>query len=436
MSNPTTVIHGYTVEDFINTNAIPGTQVYLGEPAWSAARGYPRTCCIFQNRLFFGGSPSLPGGVWGSVTNDINDFDDSETLADNAISYYGLPYIVALTASDQLLVHTNIGTWSPPLVTQSPLTPTNFYLTSQNKDGVGSTPPVDIDNQVVYIDSDGQNVKNLVYDIIQSRYTLNNISAPSSDLINLPTDLTGYSNPAFVDGSYVIAVNADGTLAIFLTMLEQQIAGWSTADTSGGSFVRVATGLNRCWFIVQRTINGTAGLYIEELDFTTQLDASVWFNNVNSATLTGLGNLSMQVVTVVGDGNTLGEFTVSAGGVVLLPQNVTNAIVGLTIDKVFEPLPVVVGLQNGPNFYKPKHVRTFYVTYYNSYGVNVNDTPIPTTDMRNFVLGQPPIPTSGVYESTPMGDWDPFDPYADTLTINSDQPFAFTIVGIGYNLET
>ncbi len=65
----------------------------------------------------------------------------------------------------------------------------------------------------------------------------------------------------------------------------------------------------------------------------------------------------------------------------------------------------------------------------------MNDTLIPTVDMRNYVLGQPPMPINGVYQGSPMGDWDPLDPYATQLTISINQPFPATFIGIGYIVE-
>lgn len=128
---------GYTVSPFTSTDAIQGALVFLGEPAWSNARGWPKVVSFFQNRLVFAGSISLPNGVWLSVINSAYNFDDSESLDDNAISWYPanglINLIVAITSARSLMVHTNNGTLSTPLLNEAPLTPTNFVLTEQNK---------------------------------------------------------------------------------------------------------------------------------------------------------------------------------------------------------------------------------------------------------------------------------------------------------------
>ncbi len=303
--------------------------------------------------------------------------------------------------------------------------------------------PVHIDNQIIYLDSTNNNVKNLQYDIIQSKYLLNNISVPSAEVVQQPTDMTSYVDPAFTDGSYVFFTNGDGSLAIFQTLIEQNIGAWSLSTThtsvNDSFFVHAASSGQRCWFIVSRSINGFTKLYIEEVDFTVYTDCSKKITGNASATISGLTYLAGETkVQVTGDGNYLGEFTVSVGGVLVLPAIYSTVTLGLPIYTLFEPLPVDYPLENGTTLYKPKHIRGIYINYYQTYGATINGVPIPSgsnSDMRNFVLGQPPIPGNGVWLADPMGDWDTFEPFKQILTIESSEPYPMTILGISYELE-
>jgi hypothetical protein len=265
-TNATTVT-GFTIQAFTNTNAIMGSFSFLGEPAWSAARGYPTTVSFYQNRLVFAGSPSIQNGVWLSAVNVAFNFDDSETLADDAISWYPASgqtnYVRALTSGKTLTVHTNTGNYFTPFANEIPLTPTNFVLIEQNKDGVSTLQPVFIDNQIIYVDKSGNNVKNMTWDIAKSSYVLNNISIASSSLIVQPVDMTAFTDPNFTDGYYVLFVNGDGTLAIFQTLNEQNIAAWTNGNatvtydnltfTQTAGYQHVTSSINRVWFICQRT---------------------------------------------------------------------------------------------------------------------------------------------------------------------------------------
>ena len=232
----TTTISGFTYSSFINTSAFPGRDALLGEPAWSATRGYPICGTFFQERLWFGGSRSIPNGIWGSTIFAVYDFDDSEPLADNAISYYpsaGLSNIIkAMTSSKSLLIHTNTGNYSTPLDIAIPLTPSNFSVVEQNKDGISNVNPVFVDNQIMYIDRSGNNLKSMSWDIVQSSYVNTNISLPSSHLVVNPLDMAVFTEPEFTDGYYVVVLNAAGNLGIYNSLEEQEIKGWTNSTTT------------------------------------------------------------------------------------------------------------------------------------------------------------------------------------------------------------
>ncbi len=262
---------GYTVHSFVDTSAIEGTIAFLGEPAWSDARGWPKYPSFFQNRLVFGGSISLPNGVWLSVVNQAFNFDDSQALDDDAIGWYpaggSINLIVAITSARSLLIHTNNGTFSTPLLNEVPVTPTNFTLTEQNKFAVQPIQPIFIDNQIIFVDT-ASNVINMIWDISTSAFNTNNISVMSSSLINAPVDMTSFYEPRATDGFYALFVNADGTLAVYQTLYEQNIGAWSLMNTSLGFpsdqssnsfsfpnyFIHIISGANRCWALIKRHV--------------------------------------------------------------------------------------------------------------------------------------------------------------------------------------
>jgi hypothetical protein len=135
-------------------------------------------------------------------------------------------------------------------------------MTENNKDGVSSVAPVFIDNQIIYVDESGNNIKSMVWEFQQSKYVLNNSSVSSSTLIKTPVDMTAFTDPNVADGYFVIIVNSDGTLAILQTLKAENIKAWApqlTQSTNNNSvtftqnqFLRVASALNWCWFVVKR----------------------------------------------------------------------------------------------------------------------------------------------------------------------------------------
>lgn len=242
-----THVDGYTYEDFLNTSAFPGNEAFLGEPAWSFARGFPRCGTFFQERFFLAGSRSIPNGLWGSGVFAAYDFDDAQALPDNAISFYpsagSSNFIKALTSSKSLIVHSNTGNYSTPLTSDLPLTPANFSLVEQNKDGISAVVPIFIDNQVVYVDRSNQNLKSMFWDIVQSSYVNTNISLPSAHLVTSPVDMAVFSEPEFTDGYFILVVNRDGSMGIYNSLTEQDIKGW-TKSTTSQNLINIITGID------------------------------------------------------------------------------------------------------------------------------------------------------------------------------------------------
>lgn len=277
-------IVGRTLEDFPNITPIPGINALLEEVIWSPTRGYARNCAFHQNRLGFFGTPSIQMAINLSVINDYFDFNDTGALSDDAISYYPQSgkgnKITAATSTRSLIVHTQQGNYSTPLTFDLPLTPATFTLALQNKDGCSPIQPVDLDNQLIFVDKSGMNVINMIWDISQSSYIRNNISVASSDLVNAPIDMTSFVDPGNVDGSFTLFVNSDGSLAVFQTLYEQGIAAWTPSSTSGnlygnnplpGYYRKVTSAQNRCWFGIERSV-----------PVANAPVAIVGFNNVNS----------------------------------------------------------------------------------------------------------------------------------------------------------
>ena len=435
-----THVNGYTYENFIDTAAFLGSESFLGEPAWSAARGYPSCGTFFQERFFLAGSRGIPNGLWGSTVNSVYDFNDAESLADSAISFYPAAgssnYIKALTSSKSLIVHSNTGNYSTPLSTDLPLTPSGFSLTEQNKDGISSVVPVFIDNQIIYVDRSGRNVKSMYWDIIQSSYVNTNISLPSSHLVQTPIDMAVFSEPSFSDGYYVLAINSDGTLAMYNSLTEQDIKAWTKADTAQnattGYFRRVTAGLNRAWVIVERVINSATVLYLEELDFDYPVDCGKAYVNASpTATLTGLSHLNGQEVQIFADGCVLENETVS-GGQITIETAVDEAVVGLAFTSLVETLPLNINLQTGPNLYQKQHIRVLYIHYYLSVGMTIQGFDIPTQEVQVVVLDEPAIPATGVLSYTLMESWDAFD---YTIQISQSLPLPMTLLAVGYDVE-
>jgi len=442
--NSASVARIRVIKDFKDLSNMLGNLSFLGEPAWSATRGYPKTCSYYQSRLFFGGTFTIPNGTWGSRVNEFYDFDDSERLDDSAISWYPSTgfsnQIVDFTSGNSLIVHTDSGSYSSQVLIDSPITPNNFSLNEQNKDGVADIPAAFVDNQIMYIDSSLGNVKVMQFDLNQSSYALNTISVFSSHLIVSPVDLESFANPKYAQGCFLFVANSDGTLAVLQTLSEEGVRAWSLGETANirndgtvdkGYFAKVASSGTRCWFVVQRVVNGVTRLMIEELDFTLHTDCSYRNDLLNSDVVNGLDYLEGCQVDIVADGFVLKRQTVNAG-TIHFPNVVQSVIIGLSYESSFTTLPIGMIEGTPSNLYAPKHIRTLYINYYETIGGTIGNSLIVTTPMAKVKLDQKIIPKSGVFQYNPMSDW---DGTTMGITIKQTQPLPMTIIGISYVLE-
>lgn len=257
-----------TVAVIASITAFSQTTAYLGSmnlsvttPAWSDAFGWPRVCSSFQNRAFFANTDLLPNGLWGSVVNDYDNFDDSEVDADNAISWYptsdDINFIRFIVPYRSLTIHTNSGVFSTPLSVEIAITPLNFSLTIQDSTPAESVQPRGIDNQIVILS--GNDAHSLLWDGFNNAYQSNIISVANEQLIRNPVDEAAFVDLTRAGSRYMLIVNDDGSLAIYQTLISEDVQGFTPAileQTYGNAYFRwVATSYDgRGWFVTEREL--------------------------------------------------------------------------------------------------------------------------------------------------------------------------------------
>lgn len=250
------------VQAFNSTAAIPGTQVLITQNAWSDAQGWPRKCSSFQNRAFFANTDILSNGLWGSVTNDFDDFDDlQDNDDDTAISWFPtsdtVNYIQFIVPYRSLTVHTNSGVYSTPLSIETAITPANFSLSLQDSTPADVVQPQGIDNQIIVLS--GNDAHSLLWDGFNNAYTSNIISVANEQLIRTPIDEAPYTDKIRAGSRYMFIVNDDGTLAIYQSLIGENVSGFTEAEMEqsyGNAYFRAVTSNfdGRAWFLVERQI--------------------------------------------------------------------------------------------------------------------------------------------------------------------------------------
>jgi hypothetical protein len=270
------------VQDFRSTAAIPGTQALITEPAWSDARGWPRKCSSFQNRAFFANTDTLTNGLWGSVTNDFDDFNDLEDADDDsAISWFPssdtVNYIQFIVPYRSLTIHTNSGVYSTPLSVETAITPNNFSLSLQDSTPADVVQPQGIDNQIIVLS--GNDAHSLLWDGFNNAYTSNIISVANEHLIRNPIDEAPYTDKIRAGSRYMFIVNDDGTLAIYQSLIGENVSGFTDAELEqsyGNAYFRAVTSNfdGRAWFLIERELAIAASPIVLTANTSTTLTAT------------------------------------------------------------------------------------------------------------------------------------------------------------------
>ena len=430
-TNPTTVT--LTIQQKFGSTTLYGNECYLGETAWNSVRGWPQSATFYEGRLVFGGSLSLPSTDFMSVSNDYLNYDvgtglDSDsiqfTIATDAIN--SIRYVVS---DRSFQIFTTDGEFVSPQSESLPLTPGNTSFRKQTNNGCENVLPLVLDNQTFFVRKGGKAIMSFIYDNDRGSYQATTASLLSPHLIRNPVDGAILQGSSDDPANYLFYVNADGTLAIFQTLLEQNIAAWTLSDTDG-LFKRVVNVGADIFFIITRSIEGTDYDFLEKLNWDIFTDCSITKTLTPAGTLvTGLDYLNGKEVQVKADGYVFNPKTV-IGGQITLEDTATNVIIGLPYYPRIKPNPIHVMTQRGSTLYIKKRIIRVFIDYYQSLGIYINDELIP--DMKfGDVLDEVPIVKTDVYEYNNLTDWE----IRESIEITQKDPLPMTILGIGYEVE-
>jgi hypothetical protein len=380
-----TVVTAKVIKDLGNATA---TAVW-NEGAFSSVKGYPSSCSIHESRIIFAGTSESPSTIWGSVTNDFENFRQGAYDADSysfTLASNSGGRIQWLTSKTGLLVGTTQDEWSLSSSDGTrPLTPTNVLAKKQSRYGSTSLPALIINDTVIYLQKMGRKLREFVY-------TWNSETWISNDLTALGEHVTrgGIVEQSYqrVPDAILWLVRTDGQLISMTYEREQQVVGFSRHITLGGTFESVATinGLNgedEVYVSVKRVINGATVRYIERFrtgmrDALDNADTSSWWYldaavkktfGSPTSTITGLSHLEGQTVSVWAD-NAVGSLIVTqptvVSGSITLQSPASSVLIGLPYTSTLTPMMLQKDLQDGTSAGRRMRVNKMNVKVYNS----------------------------------------------------------------------
>lgn len=418
------------------------------EPTWSDTKGYPKAVAFHEDRLFFGGTPTYPLNIVGSVVSSYENYDIDDATADDGLNFNlagQINDIEWLTSDGGFLVAGTIGglgfveiSISGDAVSPRARFGSNF--------GSSSVQGIKINNQVVYLHNSTKTLYEAGYNDVSLKYESADLSVISQDLLG-----SGIQYMAQVEQPDVaVYMPYSGDLKGAIRDPSQQVIGWYEyvfeGDVESVATIPSTTGEDQIWLIIKRTINGATKRYIEYIDNSDDdvyVDSAVVYSGSATRSLSGLSHLEGETVRVWGDGVDKGEYTVSSGAITIptTKSAVESAHIGYAYNADLEIMPIDIPIPNtgGTTQTLKARINEVIVILYDTLGLEYGETPetlqaLPFRSSGDAMDG-PPSKAGELYPEerllTFTGNWS----RAPTVYLRSSGPFPCTIISLMARME-
>ena len=380
------------IEDMGSSTA--STDFALG--SFSDTTGHPTCVTFFEQRLVFAGTTDQPQTIFFSKSGDYENMNENRggTIADDDAIIYTIASnqvnaVRFMTATRTLIIGTAGGEFTVSGgATDAAITPTNILIKKQSNHGAANVDAIAAGNSTLFLQRAKRKVRELAYNFDVDGYL-----APDMTILAEHITEGGITQMAFQQepNQIVWMVRGDGQLIGFTYQRDQQVTAWHR-HIFGGSFNSgdavcesvsvIPTDENeyQVYVIVKRTINSVTRRYVEylndfdfdETDNTTFnfLDSQLSYSGSATSTISGLDHLEGETVSILVDGATHPDKTVSSGSITL-DRDGEDVKVGLAYTSLLQTMRLDIGSQDGTSQGKTKRLFDIAIRMYESIGVEV-----------------------------------------------------------------
>lgn len=355
---------------------------------FGSADNYPGAVGYFEGRRVFAGTNNRPQKYWltksaseSNLSYSIPSRDD-DSIQGNILARQvnRLRHIVAL---DSLILLTSGQPWKIAPQNSDILTPTSALPKPVLGVGASNVQPIVTASSLIYVTSTGSRIAEMRYKWEAQNYTVGDAS------IMAPHLFKGYTlvDAAYSEEPHQIGwfVRSDGVLLGMTHVPEHEVLAWHRHTTTGGTFESVCAVKESTEFplyvVVKRSVNGRDVRYIERLNtrrFTEAADAFIvdsglTYDGAAVSSVSGLWHLEGKTVSVLADGATHPQQTVT-NGAVSLEVSASVVHVGLPITADLQGLPI--GLEGASAFGQAslKNLSEVYLRVNESGGIKAGPT--------------------------------------------------------------
>lgn len=329
---------------------------------------------------------------------------------------------------------------------QTAITPIDVTAQSQAYNGANDVPPIVVNYDIIYVQAKGSSVRDLTYNFYTNIYTGTDISVLSSHLFyGYTIEAWAYAEEPF---KIVQAIRNDGVLLTLTFLKEQELIGWTHADTQG-TFESVASVTEAVSFgivdavytVVERVVNGFTVKYVErfaERIFPNGVadawcvDAGLQYTGAPATTFSGAWHLAGKTVTGLADGVVIPPFVMGLDGTFTLATPASKVTVGLAFTPQLQTLALDLGEPTVQG--KQKNISSVTVRCADTLGLSIGKTFSTLVPMKDLIVGNVGSQTNQVVTGLVTGDaYTVLDPSWDEpgqYCIQQSYPLPASILGV------
>lgn len=353
------------------------------EQVFSTRRGWPSACAFHEDRLWFGGSSTLPDGLFASKTGLYYNFSVGEGEDDASIQVtLGSPRIARIKhilAGSALQIFAEGAEFVARQSEGVGITPSSLTIRPQTPYGSTKVRPRMFDGATIFVQANGKTVREFSYTDSQDSYQSPDLTTLSQHLITEVVSMDVLYGSDTRTEQYAFFVNADGTMAVFHSNRGEGLAGWVPWSlTTGDSFESVCV-LGSKLFVA--TLRG-ASRWLEQIELDDGDVTLDWAKTMTAAsTVTwALGSdYASKTVHVVSNDYYLGTFVANGSGTITLLNAVTSMTAGLNFDWEVIPLPPDMQLPDGPMTGEKRRVSSVNVHVHQTLSLTIEGRAVVTT---------------------------------------------------------
>jgi hypothetical protein len=361
-------------------------------PVLTSADNYPSVVTFFEQRLVFAATNNNPQTLWFSKSADYLNFHTG--TADNDALIYTIASnkvnaIRYLSATRILNIGTSGGEYVLTTTNGGPVTPTQTVIRKYSNYGCIDSEVVQVADVTLFAQRGARKVREFRYigEVDVAGYAAPDITILSEHLTEGGIKEFAYQQEP---ESIIWARRTDGTLLGLTYRREEEIVAWHK-HIIGGEFesgqakvesiitLPTDSGEDELYMIVKRTINGVTKQYVEVMkafDFGSDttaaffVDSGLVYSGSATTTLSGLYHLEGEELSILANGATHANKTVSGGGVTL-DFSATTGAVGFGYTSEMQTLRLESGSQDGTSQGKPKRIHDITVRFHETVGAEV-----------------------------------------------------------------